>query len=210
MIVKRPWILCWRQYKTNNDMKLIPIFFIILFAFLPNPNQSVSAQTVSPSTTISVTPTLSPTPTPIEYQLPYPGLLPDNPLYKFKTLRDRIIFFLISDPIKKAQFDLLQSDKRINAAWYMVQNRSKDSQLIIDTLSKGQNYFSQGLSELSLAKKQGFVTADMLHQFLLSSKKHREILMQIKAEVFKSTDQLKNELQRVDASIRQLTSQGVR
>lgn len=185
-------------------MRLIPILFIILFAILPNLGNRVLAQRVDPSPSVSqfVSPSL--TPTPVEYQLPYPGLLPDNPLYILKVIRDRIIFFLISDPLKKAQFDLLQSDKRINSAWYLVQGKTAKNQLIIDTLSKGQNYFSQGLTELSLARKQGFVITDMLHLFLLSAQKHLEVLTQIKSSMSDSSGQLVTELQRVETSIMQL------
>src|SRR5260370_38981843 len=49
----------------------------------------------------------------MDYQLPYPGILPDNPLYELNALRDRIYGFLISDPLKKSEFDLLQADKRL-------------------------------------------------------------------------------------------------
>ena len=57
---------------------------------------------------------MTPTPTP-NYLLPYPGMLPDNPLYMLKAMRDRVINFLIADSQKKAEFYLLQSDKRLNA-----------------------------------------------------------------------------------------------
>src|SRR5438309_421306 len=57
----------------------------------------------------------SPTPSPvsISYQLPYPGMLPDNPLYFLKVIRDGVWSFLLSNPLKKADFDLLQADKRV-------------------------------------------------------------------------------------------------
>lgn len=181
-------------------MKFIIIFSIIFFALLSNFNQIVFAQSVAPS----------PIPTPVDYQLPYPGLLPDNPLYKLKTLRDKIVFFLISDPLKKAQFDLLQSDKRLNSAWYLLQGKTADSQLIIDTLSKGQNYFVEGISELSLAKKQGLSTTDMLRQFLLSSQKHKEVTSQMKLLMPDSISQLETELKRIDASINQINLQAAK
>ena len=57
-------------------------------------------------------------PSPINYPLAYPGILPDNPLYPLKMLRDRIVFFLINDPFKKAEFNLLQADKRLGAGLF--------------------------------------------------------------------------------------------
>lgn len=52
----------------------------------------------------------------VEYALPYPGVLPDNPLYVLKRFRDAILEFIIADPVKKTEFYLLQSDKHLNAA----------------------------------------------------------------------------------------------
>ncbi len=58
-------------------------------------------------------------PTPINYTLPYPGILPDHPLYFLKSLRDLILTKLISNPVKKFEFDLLQADKKLNMAIFL-------------------------------------------------------------------------------------------
>src|SRR3989344_4901084 len=64
----------------------------------------------------------SPTPIPataaakVNYELVYPGILPDNPLYFIKAGRDRLVAFLINDSLKRAEFNLLTSDKRIYSA----------------------------------------------------------------------------------------------
>jgi hypothetical protein len=55
----------------------------------------------------------------IEYTLPYPGILPDHPLYFVKTLRDTILSRLISNPVKMAEFDLLQADKKLNMSIFL-------------------------------------------------------------------------------------------
>lgn len=39
----------------------------------------------------------------VDYKLTWPGILPDQPLYKLKVLRDKIISKLIFDPIKKIE-----------------------------------------------------------------------------------------------------------
>ncbi len=66
----------------------------------------------------AVTPPAAVTPAPVvpkvEYNLPYPGILPDHPLYFLKQLRDKILDFLITDPVKKAEFYILQADKRLS------------------------------------------------------------------------------------------------
>lgn len=97
--------------------------------------------------------TITPTP---DYLLPYPGILPDSPLYGFKTLRDKIVSTMIGDPLKKAEFDLLQADKRIGAALLLLKTGNKEKQLVaMSTISKGQNYYEEAIDKLAEARKQG-------------------------------------------------------
>ena len=55
----------------------------------------------------------------VDYQLPYPGMLPDNPLYFLKVFRDNLTSFFINKPLDKAHFDLLQSDKDVEASYLL-------------------------------------------------------------------------------------------
>lgn len=119
---------------------------------------------------------LSPSPTPVDYQLPYPGLLPDNFLYKLKTLRDRIIGFLISDPLKRIDFDILQADKRYNASMYLFRASPEKEDLIVSTVSKADNYMEEAIGQLELAKKQGIGIQDLTDKLLLSNQKHLEVI----------------------------------
>lgn len=77
----------------------------------------VSAQELTPTLTPSTQATQSPI---IKYDLAYPGILPDHPLYKLKVLRDRISLVLIGDPIKKIEFYRLQADKGMLATAMLV------------------------------------------------------------------------------------------
>jgi hypothetical protein len=105
--------------------------------------------------TLSPSPAMTITPTP-DYLLPYPGILPDSPLYGFKTLRDKIVSIMIGDPLKKAEFDLLQADKRIGAALQLLKTGNKEKQLVaLSTISKGQNYYEEAIEKLAEARKQG-------------------------------------------------------
>lgn len=54
-----------------------------------------------------------------EYALPYPGILPDHPLYFLKKFRDSVLEKLINEPIRKLEFYILQSDKELNAAIFL-------------------------------------------------------------------------------------------
>jgi len=116
----------------------------------------------------------------VEYTLPYPGILPDNPLYFLKMIRDRIVDFLISDPLKKAEFDLLQADKRLNTGIYLNnKNKDKNANLAQSTISKGENYFEDAIKRVREAKEQGMDTKDILRRLSESSKKRREILQSL-------------------------------
>jgi len=57
-------------------MKRFLLLLVLLFIFRAG---NVQAQ--------EITPTPSPTPTFIKYDLAFPGILPDNKLYKLKVLR---------------------------------------------------------------------------------------------------------------------------
>jgi len=119
----------------------------------------------------------------VEYQLPYPGLLPDNPLYFSKVLRDAIVDFLISDPLKKADFYLLQADKRLNAGVYLVKKDKNKARLAESTISKGENYFEKSIAKTREAKKQGTDIKDISSRLWTSSRKHQEVLKELNFEM---------------------------
>ena len=117
----------------------------------------------------------------INYELPYPGLLPDSYLYIFRVIRDRIVGFLISDPLKKSEFDLLQSDKRLNAG-IMLLNKGKTS-LSLETISKAGNYFDEALVEAGKAKKQGMNVTEMMGKLRNALVKHEQELRDLTQKV---------------------------
>lgn len=52
----------------------------------------------------------------VSYVFPYPGILPDHPLYSFKSARDTILLFFTRQPDKKSELYLLLSDKNMAMA----------------------------------------------------------------------------------------------
>lgn len=88
------------------------------------------------------------TPTPsVEYVLPYPGILPDNPLYVLKKFRDAILELIIADPVKKSEFYLLQSDKHLNAAVLLLVKEKKE--LAVAELTKSDTQLQKSLGKLN-------------------------------------------------------------
>lgn len=94
------------------------------------------------------------------YSLPYPGILPDNPLYKLKVIRDFVMGFFISDPVKKSNYNLLMADKRTSASQILFD--SGKQKLALDTISKAQNYYELAIEQVDLSRKQGeFAAVDI-------------------------------------------------
>jgi len=75
-----------------------------------------------------------------EYQMPWPGILPDNNLYKLKVLRNKIIERLIIGHAKKVEYDLLMADKTIYASKLLMDKNKVE--LAAETALKGENYYS--------------------------------------------------------------------
>lgn len=147
----------------KNLSRLIIVLFVVLAipAFGYFVMESSGATVVTPSQKVV-------------YDLPYPGLLSDSPLYFVKITRDRITEFLTRDNLKKAQLYLLYSDKRAAMAVALAQ-KGKNSQAI-DALSKAEKYFLKIAPLLKEAKKQGTSPdSSFVETLKLSNSKHAEL-----------------------------------
>ena len=163
----------------------------MLFAFL---SRDVFAQTESPTASSSPTPVVSQT---VDYELPYPGMLPDNPLYNLKALRDRVIEFLISTPSKKSEFYLLASDKRVNTGYYLILKGKDDMGVLY--ISKSNNYMSMAIPQAEQAGTHGKET---LQKIKTSIKKHQEVIKTAQKDVDqKNKTKLENEIKRLSKMI---------
>lgn len=110
-----------------------------------------------------------------EYALPYPGILPDNPLYPLKAFRDRVVGFLISDSLKLAEFNLLQADKRLQAGVFLIE-KNKKFDLAEETISKGENYFEYAITNTQDAEKQGKDLGAIKDKLRKSIRKHKKVI----------------------------------
>lgn len=110
-----------------------------------------------------------------EYLLPFPGILPDHPLYFLKQVRDGMMDRLIVDPLRKAEFHVLQADKRLNMGVVLL-GQGKET-LAETTISKGEKYMERAVSGLSAFKSTGRpVPASLIDKLTRSMEKHVEIL----------------------------------
>lgn len=112
----------------------------------------------------------------VSYELPYPGMLPDNPLYFLKTFRDAVVKFLISDPLKEAEFNVLTANKRAYAALLLAEKDKPE--LCLETLSKSTNYLHEAAVSLVKAKEKKMNITEILDRLDKSVKKHEQVFSQ--------------------------------
>jgi len=138
----------------------------------------------------------------VEYTLPYPGILPDHPLYFLKRLRDTILEKLISDPIRKAEFYILQGDKRLQMGLMLIEGGKAN--LGESTISKGEKYLEQAVTKLSSYKESGAVVAPYVVEKLEKSiTKHQEVITDL---IAKANDTEKAGLQGSMELLRQIST----
>jgi hypothetical protein len=173
------------------------LFFVIIISltFFINLSYSYAQEPSDSSATASAT---------VDYPLPYPGILPDNPLYFMKALRDRVVSFFISDPFKQAEFNLLMADVRLNAAQYLFAKGESKYSLAETTISKGENYFYKSLVMVSNAKQQGVSLNDFVPKLITAAKKHEQVIkdMEVKSPPFIKGRLVEDEKRTKDFEIR--------
>lgn len=126
----------------------------------------------------------------VEYFLPFPGILPDHPFYSLKILRDRIYDFLLSDPLEKAKFKLLMSDKRMYMAIMLIDKNSQE--LAVNTVEEASLYFEQGVLFYDQALQQGRDTNELKEKYQKATLKYEEIIVNLQQ---KSSKENKERLQ---------------
>lgn len=136
---------------------------------------------VGTDTAILQTPTASGR---VDYELTYPGMLPDHPLYILKVIRDAVVKMLINDNMKRARFSLLSAEKRIYSGKMLVE-KGKDG-LAIETISKGNNYMNDALKAIESVKEKTPDNIDVypfLLQYKSASQKHLEIVAELEPSI---------------------------
>lgn len=168
------------------------LFFLLMVTLFVFP------MTVKAQENLEIASSVTPTPTPkiIKYDLAYPGILPDHPLYKLKVLRDKITAAVISDPRKKIDFYLLQTDKGILASAMLVDKGKID--LAIQTALKAEHNYT--LIGQEIYRLRQLPDDSFFKKLRTASLKHQEILRSLAKRVPK--DQQKTFLTVIDFSKR--------
>lgn len=139
----------------------ILLFLVLAILFLFSAQTSLANETEDSSKSAT-----------IKYDLAYPGILPNNPLYKLKVLRDKITALLISDPTKKIEFYLLQADKGILATAMLVDKN--ELKLAEETAFKAEHNMTLLTYELKKITKKP--SSAFINKLKVASLKHQEVL----------------------------------
>ncbi len=111
----------------------------------------------------------------VSYQLAWPGMLPDNPFYKLKVIRNKIIGRLVFNPFKKIEFNLLQADKTLYASKLLVDNGN--TELAKEIALKGENYMTQLVSDYRSAYwRHQNIPQELDLRIKLATEKHQQLL----------------------------------
>lgn len=117
----------------------------------------------------------------IEYDLVWPGILPDHFLYPIKMIRDRIWLWLTTDSLKKAELLLHFADKRIWSAQMLVDQGKVE--LGLTTATKAGKYLERAINQEKLVRSKGQDTAALLEKLSRAVQKHEEVLLGIGEKV---------------------------
>lgn len=112
----------------------------------------------------------------VEYELPYPGILPGNFFYFFKTSRDTVFDFFIKDPIKKAEFNIERADKNLKAAIIVSEKGDFNQEMAEEVIAKSQGFYEEALEKLEQADSQNSEVSSLVLKLKKSLLKQEEVI----------------------------------
>lgn len=112
----------------------------------------------------------------VDYDLPFSGMLPDNPFYIIKKARDHMYIFFTRDHIKKSELLLKVSDKKISMAEQLAEKGKWD--LVVETLQDSQDDCAQMLFSMETGQKIGTSPSPELIVIAQTSNEKREEVME--------------------------------
>lgn len=155
----------------KQKLAFLPIFFTAFLVLLVS---------VAKAASVSYEFTQSPSPMPqdvrkisINYQLPEPGLSPENPLWTAKVLIDKVDSSMTWDNLQRAEEFLDDADTRLVAGEEIVAKGKVEEGFLV--LQKGEQYLASSYESLS-REENSPDKVQFLRKISLAALKHREIL----------------------------------
>jgi hypothetical protein len=171
----------WKKLAGGFVLSSAALFFggmILVMSFFAasNPISAVTPAETAKATVPEAMATLEAKPK-VVYYLPYPGILPDNPLYKLKAARDKVSLMFTFNEEKKARKELLFADKRINAAVFLTEGGKAN--LGVTTATKAEKYLEQAVGRTTKMNKGGQDVKSLMLDLQKAASKHVEILEEL-------------------------------
>ncbi|MCS7093507.1 MAG: DUF5667 domain-containing protein [Patescibacteria group bacterium] len=142
-------------------------FFLLLIIFFNLPREIASQERVA-----LITP---PEKKKVVYELPYPGILADHPLYFLKRIRDKVAEIMIVDESQKAKFHLHQADKKVTMAIFLAKKGNPKAS--VDAFHEAEKEVERFILIFKKTKeKKRSIPSGLLDQAKLANAKHREII----------------------------------
>lgn len=142
---------------------LISLIFIFSFSVSPAYGQTI---------------TISPSKENMGYELPHPGILPDNPFYIIKQIRDTITLWSTQDIHEKAEVQLLQSDKYMGMALELA--KKGKHKMTVETLIQGEEMFiSVPIMLEEIIENGDKPRAQFLDEAIQSNLRHRAAIEEV-------------------------------
>jgi len=159
------WIIERNMKKTR--IALVTIFLLSLLVITPT--KTFAIETTSPHEEVQTNNT-------VDYDLPFSGMLPDNPFYIIKKARDHMYIFFTRDHIKKSELLLKVSDKKVSMAEQLAEKEKWD--LVVETLEDSQDDCDQMLFSMETSQKIGTSPSPELVVIAQTSNQKREEVME--------------------------------
>lgn len=156
-------------------LQVISESILLLFVFLIFFSTSVHSQSVAP---VSLEDIASAPATVQHYNLPYPGILPDHPLYFVKSLRDRILLFVTADPVKAVELRRHLADKQL-AMGQTLCDKGKIA-LCIRTIALGEQYLQQAVEQTQKVTLTSAQKIERLEHLSAAVEAHMKSIEQLK------------------------------
>jgi hypothetical protein len=185
--------------------------FVLVISIISQTNPTTSRQSTEKNLIISQVATnsaetiASSSASQQNYLLPYPGILPDHPLYGLKMIRDRILLVSTNNKEQKIRLLILYADKRVASAMDLAQKNQ--FQLAQSTVTKSEKYLEEALITLQQIGSDG--QKDLWQSLYDSSVTHQQIIREIISfapdnlkSLFESSLTITNSV--VDSSAKQL------
>lgn len=111
------------------------------------------------------------------YYLPYPGILPDHPLYFLKMIRDKLMEWFTFDKQEKIKLLELYADKRLGAARALIEGGQ--AELGTETARKAVRYQERAIKLAEELKEEGEDVGRVANQVEKATAKHEQVLSTI-------------------------------